>query len=68
LYATLLDGDERVRHEVAPGRRAYVHVARGNVHVNGSPLAAGDGARLEGEPSITLDRAAAAEVLLFDLA
>jgi hypothetical protein len=68
LYATLLGGDERVRHEVAPGRRAYVHVARGNVHVNGSPLAAGDGARLEGEPSITLDRAAAAEVLLFDLA
>jgi redox-sensitive bicupin YhaK (pirin superfamily) len=68
LYATLLDGDERVRHDVATGRRAYVHVARGSVHVNGTPLAAGDAARLEGEPTITLDRGDAAEVLLFDLA
>jgi redox-sensitive bicupin YhaK (pirin superfamily) len=68
LYATLLDGDESVRHDVAPGRRAYVHVARGSVHVNGTPLAAGDAARLEGEPTITLDRGDAAEVLLFDLA
>ncbi|HEX4883678.1 MAG TPA: pirin family protein [Casimicrobiaceae bacterium] len=68
LYATLLDGDERVRHDVATGRRAYVHVARGSVQVNGTPLAAGDAARLEGEPTITLDCGDAAEVLLFDLA
>jgi redox-sensitive bicupin YhaK (pirin superfamily) len=68
LYATLLDGDEQVRHELEPGRRAYVHVARGRVRVNGTPLGPGDAARLEGEPAITLDRGDAAEVLLFDLA
>ena len=68
LYATLLDGAESVRHDVAAGRCAYVHVARGRVHVNGAPLSAGDGARLEGEPTLTLDRGDAAEVLLFDLA
>jgi redox-sensitive bicupin YhaK (pirin superfamily) len=68
LYATLLDGDAGVRHDVAAGRRAYVHVARGRVHVNGTPLAHGDAAMLEGESTLTLDRGDAAEVLLFDLA
>jgi redox-sensitive bicupin YhaK (pirin superfamily) len=48
LYATLLDGDAGVRHDLAAGRRAYVHVARGRVHVNGTPLAHGDAAMLEG--------------------
>jgi hypothetical protein len=67
LYATLLDGAERVQLAPAPGRRAYVHVARGSARVNGTPLAASDGARLESEPTITLDRGDAAEVLLFDL-
>ncbi|MDH5286064.1 MAG: pirin family protein [Betaproteobacteria bacterium] len=67
LYATLLDGEERVQHALAPGRRAYVHVARGSVRVNGTPLTHGDAAKLDGEPTITLDRGDAAEVLLFDL-
>jgi hypothetical protein len=67
LYAALLDGTERVTHALAPGRRAYVHVARGRVRVNGEPLAAGDAAKLEGEAAIALDQGEAAEVLLFDL-
>jgi len=67
LFATLLDGDERVEHALAPGRRAYVHIARGRVRVNGETLAAGDAAKLEGEASIALHRGASAEVLLFDL-
>jgi hypothetical protein len=67
LYAALLDGAERVTHVLAPGRRAYVHVARGRVHANGQALAAGDAAKFESESAITLDRGEAAEVLLFDL-
>jgi len=67
LFATLVDGAERVTHSLAPGRRAYVHVARGRVHVNGEQLGAGDAAKLEGEGSLALDRGEAAEVLLFDL-
>ena len=67
LYATLLDGAERVTHTLVPGRRAYVHVARGRVQANGQALAAGDAAKFEGESAITLDRAEAAEVLVFDL-
>ena len=68
LYAALLDGDERAEFVLAPGRGAYVHVARGTVHVNGARLSHGDAARFEGEPLITLDRGDAAEILLFDLA
>jgi redox-sensitive bicupin YhaK (pirin superfamily) len=67
VYATLLDGGESVTHALAPGRRAYVHVARGSAAVNGVALAAGDAAKIEAEAQITLGDGADAEVLLFDL-
>ncbi|MBY0440519.1 MAG: pirin family protein, partial [Burkholderiales bacterium] len=54
VYATLLDGDETVRQPVAPGRRAYVHVARGEVVVNGQPLSAGDALKAEDEHELVL--------------
>jgi redox-sensitive bicupin YhaK (pirin superfamily) len=68
VYAALLDGPDTVTHTLAAGRKAYVHVARGAVSVNGEPLAGGDGARISGESSIVLRDASKAEVLLFDLA
>ena len=68
LYAVLLEGDERARLAIAPGRRAYVHVARGSVSLNGTPLSAGDAAKLVGEAAVELDRGIGAEVLVFDLA
>ena len=67
LYAGLFDGAESAAHAVAPGRRAYVHVAGGVVHVNGAPLGAGDAVRIEGEPEVRIDAGRDAEVLLFDL-
>ena len=67
VYAALLDGAESARHALAPGRRAYVHVARGSVNVNGTPLATGDAAKIEGEKEVVLDNGRGAEVLLFDL-
>ena len=68
LYAALLDGAEKITHTLPAGRRAYVHVARGSISVNGQALAAGDAVKLSGEPTITLEGGNAAEVLLFDLA
>ncbi len=38
VYAALVDGDEAVEHGLESGRRAYVHVARGRVVVNGQAL------------------------------
>jgi redox-sensitive bicupin YhaK (pirin superfamily) len=67
VYATLLEGSERVVHALASQRRAYVHVARGRVAANGVELAAGDGAKFVAETAVALDRGAQAEVILFDL-
>ncbi len=67
LYATRLANGAALAHALAPGRHAYVHVARGRVAVNGMPLATGDGARIESESRITFGNANDAELLLFDL-
>ncbi len=67
LYAGLFDGAESAVHAVAPGRRAYVHVARGAASVNGVPLGAGDAVRVEDEAEVRIDAGRDAEVLLFDL-
>ena len=67
LYATLVDGDEKVTHELADDRKAYVHVARGSVKVNGQPLGSGDALKIERESEIVIDNGDDAEVLVFDL-
>ena len=67
IYATRLDGAQDVTHVLSAGRRAYVHVARGSVQLNGMPLATGDGARVENEATLRLSAGVNAEVLLFDL-
>ncbi len=68
LYAALLDGAERATHRLDRGRRAYVHVARGKLSVNGMPLAAGDALKASAVDEIVLQQGEDAEVLLFDLA
>jgi len=67
VYAALLDGAERATHKLAAGRKAYVHVARGSVTVNGRALSAGDAAKISGESAIELGSGKTAEILLFDL-
>lgn len=68
LYATELSPGQAVRHALAPGRHAWVQVARGAVTVNGTPLAAGDAAGLSDEPQVELAASTPSELLLFDLA
>ena len=68
LYAGLLDGADRVVHRLEPGRRAYLHVARGAVRANGEALEAGDALKVVDATEVVLERAKDAEVLLFDLA
>jgi len=67
LYVTLLDGAERAIHALAPGRKAYVHVARGALAVNGTPLGAGDALKASGVADVVLEKGEGAEALLFDL-
>lgn len=68
VYASLLDQDAQVEHELAPGRHAWVQVARGEVVLNGTTLSEGDGAAVSEETKLTLKAVSPAEILLFDLA
>jgi quercetin 2,3-dioxygenase len=68
LYAGLFDGAERAELAIAPGRRAYVHVARGEATVNGTRLKAGDALKAVDPQRITIADGKNSEVLLFDLA
>ncbi|MFM9865414.1 MAG: pirin family protein [Micropepsaceae bacterium] len=68
FFATMLREGHAVSHELKAGRSAWVHVARGSVRLNGTTLAAGDGAAIEAAGTLTLDGANDAEVLLFDMA
>ena len=68
VYAALLDGAERIRHKLAPARKAYVHVARGKLTVNGQPLQAGDALKASGVAEMVFEKGEQAEVILFDLA
>jgi redox-sensitive bicupin YhaK (pirin superfamily) len=68
VYTALLDCDHPASYRLPPGRRAYLHVARGAVRVNGAALEAGDSARIEDESEIRLESGSEGEVLLFDLA
>jgi redox-sensitive bicupin YhaK (pirin superfamily) len=67
VYGGLFDGAERANLPLAPGRRGYVHVARGLVHANGVELSAGDALKLTDEDVVEIAQGSKAEVLVFDL-
>ncbi len=67
LYAGLLDGEDSAELSLDPARKAYVHLIRGALSVNGQPLQGGDAALIAAESALRLDGAREAEVLVFDL-
>ena len=67
FYMARLDGDQSLRHQLAPGRIAWLQVARGALRLNGEALAAGDGVAIEDEISLSLSHGKDAEILLFDM-
>jgi quercetin 2,3-dioxygenase len=67
MYAGLLDGSERASLALDPKRKAYVHLVRGALQVNGQSLSTGDAALLDAETSLTLTHGKNAEVIVFDL-
>ena len=68
LYATILGKGQRVAHELAAGRLAWVQVAKGSALLNGEALEAGDGAPIDVSGALELEGVRDAEVLLFDMA
>ena len=68
LYDGLFATGEKTSFDLAAGRHAWIHVAKGSVTVNGELLRAGDAAALDQPGKIEIAGQDAAEVLLFDLA
>jgi hypothetical protein len=68
IFASVLANGDAVRHDIAPGRRAWVQVVDGTVTVNGAALAEGDGAAVAEEGRLDFTTDGSGEFLLFDLA
>ncbi len=71
VYASLLDSGKTLELALKSGRHAWVQLVRGELDVNGTKLAKGDGAAISGESKLQLSSASGsgqAEFLLFDLA
>jgi redox-sensitive bicupin YhaK (pirin superfamily) len=67
LWLAKLEPGQQVTHSLANGRHAWVHVAEGEVTVNGKTLAEGDAAAIDGESKLRVAADKASQVLLFDL-
>jgi redox-sensitive bicupin YhaK (pirin superfamily) len=67
VYAGLFNGTETAELKIEAGRFAYVHVARGNIKVNGVQFSEGDGARIREEELLQFADGEKAELLVFDL-
>ena len=70
VYASLLDSGKSLELDLAPGRHAWVQLIGGELEVNGTRLAKGDGAASSDVSKLTLTGVGGdgtAEFLLFDL-
>jgi len=67
LFVANLAEGERVEHGLAPGRGAWLQVARGIVALNGTEMRESDGAAVEDEPLLAIEAETDVEILLFDL-
>ncbi|MFB3779421.1 MAG: pirin family protein [Bryobacteraceae bacterium] len=68
VLASVLEPGQSVARTIAPGRHAWVQVARGSITLNGSPLEEGDGAAVSDVQHLEITGRTPAEILLFDLA
>lgn len=67
LWLAKLDAGQRVVHQLAKGQHAWVHVAEGEVTLNGKSLHGGDAAAVTEETALELTGKKPAQILLFDL-
>ena len=67
LYVGRIAGDSEVQHALAQGRSGWLHVARGNLRLNGKALGPGDGAAIRDESELHMQGQGGAELVLFDL-
>ena len=67
LWLARLDPGQAVAHRLAAGRQGWLHVAEGEVTLNGEVLSGGDAAALGAGSALELSASKPAQILLFDL-
>ncbi len=67
LFASLLESGENARHDLRPGRHAWLQVVKGRIRLGPETLGAGDGAAVSDERAIEIAAEEPSELLLFDL-
>lgn len=67
LWLAKLGSDNQVEHQLAAGRHAWLHVAEGEVSLNGKTLSGGDAAAISDERALEISATKPSQVLLFDL-
>ena len=67
VYAGLFDGPQSQRLKLDPLRKAYIHLVKGSLQINGVPLSGGDALLIENESGLLISNGNNAEVLIFDL-
>lgn len=67
VYAGIFHTGDTATLPLAPGRHAWVQIARGTAEVNGRALSAGDGLALSGEAAVEVRGTGEGELLVFDL-
>lgn len=68
IYAGIFQGGSLFDFDLNPVRKAYVHLVKGKLEINGQSLTGGDALLLDGENKISFVNGEDAEVLVFDLA
>jgi redox-sensitive bicupin YhaK (pirin superfamily) len=67
LYVGLFDGSQSAELALNSQRKAYVHLIKGELDVNGMTLQSGDALFIQDEKEILISKGKNAEVLVFDL-
>jgi redox-sensitive bicupin YhaK (pirin superfamily) len=67
LWLAKLDAGQQVAHTFANDRNAWLHVAEGEIVLNGQTLGGGDAAAISREAKLELTANKPSQVLLFDL-
>jgi redox-sensitive bicupin YhaK (pirin superfamily) len=67
IYSAMLDPGQHLIHELSPGRRAWLHVVRGEVTLDDEVLVAGDGVGYRAERAVSFTARTEGEILLLDL-
>jgi redox-sensitive bicupin YhaK (pirin superfamily) len=68
MFASVLKNGERVEHDLAEGRHAWLQIVRGSVRVDSLELGEGDGASFSEVPAIAMESLGDSELILFDIA